>query len=168
MTSYQIENCDDDVFLLPENEAAAAEFIGEVGRAFQDAFARRKKEYKLTQQQLADRLGVDRSRIHRCLSGSTNLTAESMAELAWALGAKPIFTLELDDPHQSSGSNHWLTSLNVLQNVAVSVVGTGNTVRVRSVNTVDTSGLPTPRSNPPIDNVTIHGVPTHELRYENT
>jgi plasmid maintenance system antidote protein VapI len=98
----------DDFFSLPEQEVEAAEFIAEVGRVYQEAFLRRKSECKLSMQEMATKLGVDRSRIHRCLSGHSNLTLESMAELAWALNAKPKFHLELDHSYEKARANYFL------------------------------------------------------------
>lgn len=56
-----------------------------------------------TQQEVADILQVDRSVVNRRLTGTANLTARSIAELAYAL-EKDIY-VELVDRHQVVRSN---------------------------------------------------------------
>ena len=73
---------------------ASAEFISEVGMELREALLHQKSENQLTQQELAARLGVNKSRINRCFSGFANLTIGTIAELAWALGYTPTFKLE--------------------------------------------------------------------------
>ena len=67
--------------------------MGDVERAFQRAFVAAKKERKLTQQQIAVMLGVDRSAINRRLLGRENMTQRSLAEMAWAMGYDVEFKL---------------------------------------------------------------------------
>lgn len=98
MTSFPSNehDYDADLFSLDPKDEAVTHFVTLVGRQLQDAFLQRKAEDGLTQQKLAALIGVDRSRIHRCLSGYSNLTLESVAELAWALKGTPNFSLNLD------------------------------------------------------------------------
>src|SRR5690554_5282902 len=105
MTSFQSERQDDDLFALDEKSEAVAHFVALVGSRLQDAFWHRKMKDGLTQRMLSDALGVDRSRIHRCLSGYSNLTLESVAELVWALDVIPHFEIELSDT-EDRGCNH--------------------------------------------------------------
>ena len=72
----------------PKDEAAAA-FVAEVGRRLQRALLERKGIEKITQQEIATRLGVDRSRVNKCFSGFANLSLESLAELCWAMDVEP-------------------------------------------------------------------------------
>ncbi|AVA20690.1 helix-turn-helix domain-containing protein [Rhizobium sp. NXC24] len=104
MTSY-LDDDQEGLFALDPKSEAVAVFVNAVGTELQGAFAQRKHDCKLTQQDLAKSLGVDRSRIHRCLSGSNNLTLESVAELAWAMGGRPEFKIVLNDLPES-GCNH--------------------------------------------------------------
>lgn len=96
------------LFSLPEYEEEAADFIADLGRQYQEAFMRRKTECRLTQQQVAEMLDVHRSFVNRCLSGSSNMTAETMAKLAWALGGRASFKLLLDDDLPAVRSNYFV------------------------------------------------------------
>ncbi len=97
MTSSLTEFESEELFELDEKSEAVANFVTLVGSQIQDAFLQRKIEEGLTQQGLASLLGVDRSRVHRCLSGYSNLTLESVAALAWALRAAPMFSLVMEE-----------------------------------------------------------------------
>lgn len=72
---------------------AAGRFIGQVRKALVSAAIDEKKETKISQQQIASKLGVNRSVINRLLRGEANLTLRSVAEIAWALGWEPVFSL---------------------------------------------------------------------------
>ncbi len=78
---------------IDPKERQVARFLGDVERAFQRAFTEAKKERKLTQQQIAVALGVDRSAINRRLLGRENMTERSIAEMAWAMGYDIEFKL---------------------------------------------------------------------------
>jgi transcriptional regulator with XRE-family HTH domain len=78
---------------IDPKERQVARFLGDVERAFQRAFTEAKKERKLTQQQLAVSLGIDRSAINRRLLGRENMTERSIAEMAWAMGYEIEFKL---------------------------------------------------------------------------
>lgn len=73
---------------------AAGRFIGAVRKALINAAFEEKQRHGLTQQKVADCLGVNRSVINRMLRGEVNLTLRSVAELAWALGWQPHFSLK--------------------------------------------------------------------------
>lgn len=74
-------------------EEAAARFVADVGRSLQEALVERKLISKLTQQEIARRLGVDRSAVNKQFSGYRNLTLESLAELCWAMDVEPTLKL---------------------------------------------------------------------------
>lgn len=63
----------------------AGRFIAHVRNELLRALTERKKETKLSQQTLAHKLGVHRSLINRQLTGETNMTLRSLADLAWAM-----------------------------------------------------------------------------------
>nr|WP_246700220.1 helix-turn-helix transcriptional regulator [Rhodopseudomonas sp. WA056] len=67
-----------------------------------------KKRDGLTQQALAKRLGVNRSVINRQLSGESNLTLRSLADLAWAMDMELSF--ELRQPERHAGQNEPVTT----------------------------------------------------------
>jgi plasmid maintenance system antidote protein VapI len=104
-----VSSADDSEFFfeLPEHEEYAADYIAEIGRELQLAFMARKKECGLTQQAVAKMLGINRSQVHRCLSGHANLTADTIGQLAWALRARPRFKLELEEISGAKGLNNY-------------------------------------------------------------
>jgi hypothetical protein len=81
------------VFDIGEKARKVARFIGEVRAEFQRAFVIEKSFRKITQQQIATMIGVNRSVINRQLMGLENLTLRRVAELAWALGWEIVFQL---------------------------------------------------------------------------
>jgi nucleoid DNA-binding protein len=90
MTSYMFE--------IGEKARKASRFIGHVRAELQRALVAEKASRKLTQQKLADALGVNRSVINRQLMGTENLTLRSVAELGWALGWEPHFEMRKKTP----------------------------------------------------------------------
>jgi plasmid maintenance system antidote protein VapI len=62
----------------------------------------------LKQQEVADRLGVDRSTVNRRLTGRANLTLRSIADLAWAMEHELHFSLKPKTRvvSQNEHSNH--------------------------------------------------------------
>lgn len=91
-------------FELTPKEEASADFVALVGDKLQRALVQRKRRGRLTQQQLAEKLEVHRSRVNRCFSGSSNLTVATLAEIVWALDGKIVFDIVEDDSF-SAGSN---------------------------------------------------------------
>jgi DNA-binding phage protein len=51
-----------------------------------EAYARKHAAGEATQSSLAEKLGVNRSAVHRRLTGQTNMTVETIADMVWALG----------------------------------------------------------------------------------
>lgn len=113
---------EDDLFALDEKDEAVAEFVALVGHQLQAAFLDRKASDKMTLQSIAKALDVDRSRVHRCLSGSNNLTLASVAELAWALRGKPRFEIDLDED-DGHGCNFVKPTIKSLQPAAQTQAG---------------------------------------------
>lgn len=99
----------------PKDEAAAA-FVAEVGLRLQQALLERKSIEGITQQEIARRLGVGRSRVNRCFSGYANLSLESLAELCWAMDIQPAI-----DFHQIVGERSSNYQCDVRQSAAVAV-----------------------------------------------
>jgi transcriptional regulator with XRE-family HTH domain len=58
---------------------------GQIESQLREAYQRRFDAGELNQSTLASKLGVGRSVIHRRLNGQTNMTIETIAEMAWAL-----------------------------------------------------------------------------------
>jgi Crp-like helix-turn-helix domain len=92
-------------FDIGEKGRRVARFLGKVRRELQGALDHEKSVRKLTQQQIASMLGVNRSVINRQLLGGENLTLRRVAELAWALGWEIVF--ELRKPAVAHGQNHF-------------------------------------------------------------
>ena len=97
---------------------AAGRFVTRVRRAIQKALAEEQSKSGINQSAIARAIGVHRSVINREIRGQKDLTLGRVAELAWALGRKPIF--ELPEIGISAGANH-------LPDFAASIVaGAGN------------------------------------------
>jgi transcriptional regulator with XRE-family HTH domain len=79
-------------------DRVAGRFIGSVRKALLKAAITEKEHNGITQQSIAEKLGVNRSVINRLLRGDTNLTLRSVAEIAWALGFEPVFELHKIQP----------------------------------------------------------------------
>jgi transcriptional regulator with XRE-family HTH domain len=71
----------------------AGRFIGRVREELLKALSERKKDGKLSQQELARKLDVHRSVINRQLTGEANLTLRALADLAWAMDMEISFEL---------------------------------------------------------------------------
>ena len=79
----------------------AGRFIGRVRDEIVKAFFDEKKTRGLTQEQVAQRLGVNRSYVNRILKGEENLTLRTVADLAWAPDREIV--VELEKPQLASG-----------------------------------------------------------------
>lgn len=90
-------------FDLGPRERKVSRFLGKVRRELVAAVLKEKSARKLTQQQIADAIGVNRSVINRQLLGGENLTLRRVAEFAWALGLEIVF--ELRKPTAARGKN---------------------------------------------------------------
>ena len=81
----------------------AGRFIGRVRGELLRALSERKSEGGLSQEALARKLDTERSLINRQLSGESNLTLRSLADLAWAMDLEISF--ELKEPSAEAGQN---------------------------------------------------------------
>jgi len=57
----------------------------QVERQLREAYARKFETGQATQSSIADKLGIDRSAVHRRLTGRMNMTLETLADMVWAL-----------------------------------------------------------------------------------
>lgn len=85
MMSYELK--------IDPKKRTAGRFIGSVRKALIMAALDEKKTRGLTQQKVAECLGVNRSVVNKMLRGEVNLTLRSVAELAWAMGWQPKFSM---------------------------------------------------------------------------
>lgn len=109
---------------------AAGRFIGKVRKELVSAVIEEKNETGINQQKIADKLGVNRSVINRLLKGDSNLTLRSIAEIAWALGWEPVFTLRRK-AKIAADKNHHIIDVTVPAN-AVITTSTANVARSSS------------------------------------
>ena len=79
---------------LDPRKKAASRFILAVRAALQEALTEEAESGRTTKSQIAERLGIHRSAVTRRMKGTENLTLRTLAEMAWALGRRPTFTLE--------------------------------------------------------------------------
>ncbi|UGY15086.1 helix-turn-helix domain-containing protein [Bradyrhizobium septentrionale] len=79
---------------------------GMIESQLRDAYARRHEAGRLTQSGIARELGVNRSAIHNRLSGTTNMTIETIADMVWALGHD--IDVKIVDPELKADANYFL------------------------------------------------------------
>src|SRR5687767_12811512 len=72
-------------FRIDKRRRSYLRLIGEIKHALAQALAEEHAERGLTMAEMARTLDVDRSHISRKLSGETNMTLETLADLAYAL-----------------------------------------------------------------------------------
>ena len=88
------------ITISPKDQAAGS-FVSRVRRGLQKALAEEAQKRGLTQSDLARAIGVNRSVISRELRGYKDLSLSRVAELAWALGRRPVFDLVETVPVQA-------------------------------------------------------------------
>jgi transcriptional regulator with XRE-family HTH domain len=90
-------------FDIGERARHAGRFIGRVRGELLRALSERKSERGFSQEALARKLDAERSLINRQLSGESNLSLRSLADLAWAMDLEISF--ELKNPAINAGQN---------------------------------------------------------------
>ncbi|MCW2227221.1 helix-turn-helix domain-containing protein [Bradyrhizobium elkanii] len=68
-----------------------------------DAYAKKYEKGAINQSTLADKLGIDRSAVHRRLTGRANMTIETIADMIW--GLEHDVDLKIFDPAETA-TNH--------------------------------------------------------------
>jgi hypothetical protein len=76
---------------------------GQIEGQLRDAYDKRFRAGTLTQSSLGAKLDVNRSAIHHRLSGGTNMTMETIADMIWGLDHD--FEFKIFDPAEAT-SNH--------------------------------------------------------------
>ena len=74
----------------------------QVERQLREAYARAFETGLVTQSSVADKLGIDRSAVHRRLTGRTNMTLETLADMVWALDQ--TIEVRIGDPRAEATS----------------------------------------------------------------
>jgi transcriptional regulator with XRE-family HTH domain len=77
--------------------------VGEVERQLRDAYDRKFRAQEATQSSLADKLGINRSAVNRRLTGRTNMTIETLADMVWALDQS--ISVKISDPTELQSLN---------------------------------------------------------------
>lgn len=115
MTSFQIQ--------LPDDQEVFLRFHGEVMEEIRAAYDKAHRESNLTQSDVAQKLGVHKSRVHRLLNGDLNMTERTIAALAWALGCRPRLHLEAAKNHDV---NRPLPQITEMPTLAVTTSSSGS------------------------------------------
>ncbi|WP_136623896.1 helix-turn-helix domain-containing protein [Bradyrhizobium neotropicale] len=76
---------------------------GMIEGQLRDAYAKKHEAGELNQSSLANKLGVNRSAVHHRLTGRTNMTVETIADMVWGLDHD--IELKIFDPSESK-RNH--------------------------------------------------------------
>lgn len=93
-------------YVIDERSRAGSRFLSRVRDELQRALTAEKAQRKLTQQSIADKLGVNRSVVNRQFMGLENLTVRTIGELLWAIGWEPHF--EAMKPESAAGANEFV------------------------------------------------------------
>jgi hypothetical protein len=78
-------------FDIGEQSRIGARFIAHVRDEIQNALFSEKSARKITQQQIAEKVGTSRAVINRQIMGLENMTLRRVAEILWAIGWEPHF-----------------------------------------------------------------------------
>ena len=78
-------------FDIGEQSRIGSRFIAHVRDEIQRALFSEKSARKITQQQIAEKLGTSRAVINRQIMGLENMTLRRVAEILWAIGWEPRF-----------------------------------------------------------------------------
>ncbi|KAJ03293.1 helix-turn-helix domain-containing protein [Sulfitobacter mediterraneus] len=87
-----------------DNEAA--DFLNRLHIELFQAFVQAKKNKGVTQRQVAEIMGVDKSQVSRILRGSGNPTARTISDFAFALDCMPAISLIPIKPSGNLDANH--------------------------------------------------------------
>jgi transcriptional regulator with XRE-family HTH domain len=83
----------------------ASNLIGKTRDLLIKAFINEKKRSHITQQQIAEKLGCNRSHVNKILKGETNLTLRTIADFAWAMGYDEV-KIDLIRDEVRKGTNY--------------------------------------------------------------
>lgn len=78
-------------FDIGEQARVGALFLSDVRDELQRALTSEKSARKITQQQIAEKIGTSRAVINRQLMGLENMGIRRVAEILWAIGWEPYF-----------------------------------------------------------------------------
>ena len=94
-------------FDIGEQSRIGSRFMSHVRDEIQRALFSEKERRKITQQQIAEKLGTSRAVINRQIMGLENMTLRRVAELLWAIGWEPNFEVSRipDGENQNPATN---------------------------------------------------------------
>lgn len=101
-----------------------ARLIGEISHALNTALDKENSRRGLTVSQIADLLGVNKSHISRKFAGTSNMTLETLADLAYALDRS--VSISLMDRKQAPHTNHVETVTAVSSNAGGRKMASGD------------------------------------------
>src|SRR5580658_491798 len=120
----------------PSNRRAIyLHLAGSIESQLREAYAKRHDCGLDTQASIAERLGIDRSAVKRRLTGRTNMTIETLADMAWALGHCVAVTIF--DPDESPTNESQVRSEHASGPVAISASASGTPATIRSFRQTD-------------------------------
>ena len=79
-------------FDIGDLERVGSRFLSDVRDELQRALMTEKATRKITQQQIAEKLGTSRAVINRQIMGIENIGIKRVAEILWAIGWEPYFS----------------------------------------------------------------------------
>ena len=121
------------VFDIGDRARKVSRFIAHVRSELQRALIEEKSARKITQQSIAEKIGVNRSVINRQFKGEENLTLRSIAELAWALDWEPQFQLKKTEVRSGDNYRDYFRGMEIFQsNLVTSSLSEPNFVRIVS------------------------------------
>lgn len=88
--------------------------VSSVESQLRELYALRHEQEGLTQSDLADRLGIDKSSVHRRLLGASNLTLKTLADMVWGLKGSvdvDIQPLEIQCPSNDAFKNEMFKTI---------------------------------------------------------
>lgn len=89
-----------------------------------EAYATRHEQGAVNQTSLAEKLGVNKSLIHRRLNGATNMTVQTIADLVWALGQ--CIEVNIFDPADHPERNDLIFDTESTQKSIIKHISMGN------------------------------------------
>lgn len=110
-------------------DRATGRFKGRVHRALMKAVIAAKNERGMTQSQIAELMGVDKSAVSRILNGRGNLTLKTIGDISWVLGLRP----EISFVELGEGAVQHTNHVQQEQVVAMEAAKTSSGSRVRVV-----------------------------------
>lgn len=91
---------------IDPKDRATGRFKSRVNRSLVKAVIKAKREKNLTQSQIAEQMGVDKSTLSKILNGKGNLTLKTIGDISWVLGLRPEISFFDLGKTDAPGANH--------------------------------------------------------------